>query len=186
MGALTWPVRRSVLHDGASSHASWRKDPATPGGSWTGVPNDTHYLVPGDVHVAARPCVITTIVGSCVAVCLADRASGIGGMNHYVLPDHVARDSSARCGLPAMRKLIDSLLGCGARMDRLEAKVFGGASILGTSALAAGRLGARNVQLAYDVLRQEGIPVVASDIEGQRGRKIIYHTHDGAAWVRRL
>jgi len=138
------------------------------------------------VHVAGEPCVITTIVGSCVAVCLADRASGIGGMNHYVLPDHLPCDGSARCGPSAMRKLIDSLLARGARKDRLEAKVFGGASILGTSALAAGRLGARNVQVAYEVLRQEGIPVVASDVEGNRGRKIIYHTHDGAAWVRRL
>lgn len=145
-----------------------------------------HYLSPAELHVSGEPCVITTIVGSCVAVCLTDRQAGAGGMNHFVLPERPDRGGSARYGPFAMEMLIESLLARGARRGQLEAKVFGGASLVAMSAGRIGRLGSRNVRVAYEALEAAGIPIVAADVEGHRGRKIIYHAHDGVAWVRRL
>ncbi len=149
-------------------------------------PQQAVYLQPGQVHVSSGPCSITTIVGSCVAVCLTDRTLGIGGMNHFQLPHHVGAEPSARYGTFATRQLIDGLLGLGCRKERLEAKVFGGAAIVSPLAARAGHLGAKNVRVAYEVLWDAGIPVIAEDVEGHKGRKIIYQTHDGTAWVRRL
>jgi chemotaxis protein CheD len=144
------------------------------------------YLQPGQVHVSAAPCTITTIVGSCVSVCLTDRTLGVGGMNHFQLPQRTGAESSARYGTIATRQLIDDLLALGCRPEHLEAKVFGGASIVGPLIARAGHLGAKNVRVAYQILWDAGIPVIAEDVEGSKGRKVIYQTHDGTAWVRRL
>jgi chemotaxis protein CheD len=107
-------------------------------------------------------------------------------MNHFVLPERLGRGDETRYGSVAMRRLIDSVVAHGGRMSHIEAKVFGGASLVGITASGAARLGSENVRLAYQALAAEDIPVVATDVEGHHGRKIIYHTHDGTAWVRRL
>jgi chemotaxis protein CheD len=144
------------------------------------------YLHGGQIFASAAPTIVTTIVGSCVAVCLSDRSAGIGGVNHFFLPDNVGGAASPRFGNVAIPRLIEEVLAAGARRERLEAKVFGGACILPEAAASGCHLGAVNVRLAFHVLRQQGIPVLAEDVEGRRGRRIAYHTDTGVAWVRRL
>lgn len=143
------------------------------------------YLLPGQLHAAAEPTAISTVLGSCVSVCLFDGRARVGGMNHYLLPTEVEKERSPRLGGAAMEMLLADVLALGARRSRLEAKVFGGASILG-GAVGRRRLGDENVKLALRILEALAVPVVGGDVGGTRGRKIVFHTDDGAAWVRSL
>lgn len=146
------------------------------------------YLQPGQLHAAARPTTITTILASCVAVCLYDVSRGYGGMNHFLLPNAIESDSiPARYGALATRLLIERLCNLGSRPADLEAKVFGGASVLYVLA-RPGRpsLGDENAQCAFRVLSEARIRVVASDVGGSRSRKLVFRTEDGTAAIKWL
>jgi len=76
--------------------------------------------------------VLVTVLGSCVAACIHDRSAGIGGMNHFMLPDDGSDASqsssdSMRYGAYAMEVLINEMIKRGGRRERFEAKVFGAA-----------------------------------------------------------
>lgn len=144
------------------------------------------YLQAGQVVASAEPAAITTIVGSCVAVCLFDPEAGVGGMNHYLLPIPVQREWSPRFGNVALVELLRAVLERGARRERLQAKVFGGACVIEAFRGSARALGDENVQLALRTLAAEAIPVASRDVGGTRGRKVIFHSDDGSAWVRSL
>jgi chemotaxis protein CheD len=88
------------------------------------------YLHPGQLAVASKPTAITTVLGSCVAVCIHDPVAGVGGMNHFLLPHHVERERSARFGTVAIPDLVSAVLRAGAKRVSLVAKVFGGANAL--------------------------------------------------------
>jgi chemotaxis protein CheD len=142
------------------------------------------YLQPGEVHASGAPTVITTILGSCVAVCLFDLERGVGGMNHYLLAQPVRRERSTRFGSVAIEALFARLAELGAPARGLRAKVFGGAAVLGSR---SGRtLGDDNVALAVATLEAHSVPIVAGDTGGTRGRKLVFHTHGGDAFVREL
>lgn len=142
------------------------------------------YLHAGQVHAAAEPTSMVTVLGSCVAVCLCDRQAGIGGMNHFLLPHTTVREQSARFGAFAMPNLIEQVLKQGAHPGRIEAKVFGGANVV--EAFKGRSLGNENVALALQALEQAGVPVLERDVGGRSGRKLVFHTDTGAAWVRTL
>jgi chemotaxis protein CheD len=128
---------------------------------------------------------VTTILGSCVAVCVFDPVLHLGGTNHYVLPHWAGNGlSSARFGNVAVRSLIDKMLALGGRKADLQAKVFGGACVVAAFRGREEHLGTKNADLALRTLRQEGIPVVADDVGGRRGRKVIFQTDTGVALVR--
>jgi chemotaxis protein CheD len=145
------------------------------------------YLHAGHIVISREPCRVTTVLGSCVAVGLWDPTSGVGGVNHFLLP--LGSDPlSTRFGNVAVRTLIREVVAAGARRRTLQAKLFGGACVLHAfKGIGVGRhLGQKNVEMARQILIDEGIPVTAEDVEGERGRKLIFQTHDGAAWVRSL
>jgi chemotaxis protein CheD len=145
------------------------------------------YLHPGQLLVSATPCSISTILGSCVAVCVWDEETGIGGMNHYLLPNFAGRgSSSARFGNVAIEMLLGKLADAGARRSSMRAKVFGGANVLEALRGVGGTLGRQNVEVARRQLLEAQIPVVGEDVEGDRGRKLIFRTDDGSAKVRLL
>ena len=143
------------------------------------------YLHAGQLHVAAVPTAITTVLGSCVSVCLYDPIAKVGGMNHYLLPLHVERDRSPRFGTVAVPALVEAVVKAGGTRSALVAKVFGGASVIGS--LGKGRrLGDENAALALRLLEEAGIPVLDQDVGGQRGRKLVFIVDEGTAWVRQL
>jgi chemotaxis protein CheD len=144
------------------------------------------YLVPGALHVSVEPCAVTTILGSCVAVCLTDVDRHIGGMNHYALPGGSADHDSLRFGAFAIGKLVELLQARGCRTESLRAKVFGGARVSNHGDSRTNHLGAQNVALARECLAAAGIVIMAEDVGGFRGRKVIYYTDEGTAWVRTL
>jgi chemotaxis protein CheD len=145
------------------------------------------YLHPGRLLVSAEPATIVTILGSCVSVVLHDPATAIGGLNHFVLP-HWARGGAAspRFGNVAMRMLLDEMVQRGAEPSRLEAKVFGGASVLEAYRASAWQLGQDNVRVALRHLADAGVPVTASDVGGVRARRLVFDTQRGDVWLRRL
>jgi len=150
-------------------------------------PKPDYYLHPGGVLVSPQPCTITTILGSCVSVCLFDSQRRIGGMNHFLLSRPLGPEARpGRFGESAVALLIQQLEGLGCRPLDLKGKVFGGARINGAGGEGRNNLGAENVGVAFELLRRAGIPVVAQDTCGDFGRKVLFHTDDGTAWVRRI
>jgi chemotaxis protein CheD len=143
------------------------------------------YLQSGQVIAAATPTAVTTVLGSCVAVCLHDPVARAGGVNHFLLPHHVERERSARFGNVAIPELVAAVVRAGAARERLVAKVFGGASVLGATS-SGRRLGEENALLALETLERLGIPLLDMDVGGARGRKLVYFTDEGVAWVRHL
>ena len=140
------------------------------------------YLHAGQYMVAPQPTQITTVLGSCVAICLWDPFLRIGGMNHYMLPiNPAATERTMRFADCATEALIAGLMAAGATESRLEAKVFGGASVLG---ITGGVLGDKNIQAARQQLGDRSIPIVAEDVGGSRGRKLIFRTDTGLSLVK--
>lgn len=147
----------------------------------------TCYLQPGQLVACTEPTAVTTVLGSCVSVCLWDRRLTIGAVNHYVLPDAVAAQQqfSTRFGRFSMTQLIGQLRALGSAAADLEAKMFGGAGVL-VSQLHGLDLGASNVKVARQHLAAVGVPLVAEDVGGRRGRRLVFHTDTGLAFVREL
>jgi chemotaxis protein CheD len=143
------------------------------------------YLHAGQVFASATPTAVTTVLGSCVSVCLHDPVARVGGVNHFLLPLHVDRERSARFGTVAVPELVAAVVRAGGARGRLVAKVFGGASVI--AAISGGRrLGDENARLALDLLEAARIPVLDHDVGGRRGRKLVYFVDEGTAWVREL
>lgn len=144
-------------------------------------------ILPGEYYVSENGMLLVTVLGSCVAACLRDTEAGIGGMNHFMLPDDGGRDAistSARYGTYAMEVLINHLLKLGARRHRLEAKVFGGGAVL--ASLSSSNIGTRNAEFVLDYLKTEKIPVVAKDLLDSYPRKVYYFPASGRALVKKL
>jgi chemotaxis protein CheD len=144
------------------------------------------YLHPGQVAAFAEPAAVSTILGSCVGVCLWDPRAAVGGLNHFLLPETPERGApSPRFGDAAMQGLLEKVVALGAHPARLRARVYGGACVL-SAFEAADHLGLRNVQAALRFLEERGIPVEARATGGRRGRKLLFHTDDGTAQVREI
>jgi chemotaxis protein CheD len=148
--------------------------------------NNSHYLLPGSLFAHRESHVVTTVLGSCVSVCLWDPVRKIGGINHYMLPFWNGEGlASPKYGNIAIAKLIERMLDLGCDKRSLKAKVFGGSAMFRvTSALM--NIGERNIILAQDSLSDENIPIIASDLGGKTGRKLIYDTGTGGVSMKRL
>jgi chemotaxis protein CheD len=145
----------------------------------------TVFLYPGRMHCSAQPSIVTTVLGSCVAVCLIDRRRGISGLNHYLLPQGGEGKSSLRHGETAIPRLLDAMLRLGCHAGDIEAKVFGGAAVLSMNK-PEDAVGAKNVALALDCLRTLEIDVVARRTGGKSGMLVRLFTATGEVLVRRV
>ena len=138
-----------------------------------------HFLYPSTMFASAQPAEVTTILGSCVAVCFWDRYLGIGGINHYMLPTWNGMElASPKYGNIAIERLIERLEQLGAQKKNLVAKVFGGGEVISVSS-GIMHIGERNVMVAEQLLAELGIPILSRSTGGHNGRKIIYNTHTG-------
>jgi chemotaxis protein CheD len=138
-----------------------------------------HFLHPCTLFADRREHLVSTILGSCVAVCLWDSELRAGGMNHYMLPLWNGKGlPTPKYGNVAIHKLVERLGLVGCDKQRLVAKVFGGAHVLGLAG-AHHEVGQRNAELARELLAQQGIRIVASDLGGVQARKLIFHTGTG-------
>lgn len=138
------------------------------------------HVIQGGYKVTDDPdVVLSTILGSCIAACMRDPVAGVGGMNHFLLPGHASGSGAEATsyGVHLMELLINGLLKMGARRDRLEAKIIGGAkTIVGFS-----NVGEKNAEFAHRFLSDEGIRIVGSNTGGDVGRRLQYHPVSGRA-----
>ena len=150
---------------------------------------NTHYLLPGNLFVNDNPYVVTTILGSCVAVALIDPVTKVGGINHYMMPFWGGDGlPTPKYGNIAIGKLLEKVLSYGAVRSRLKAKIFGGASLYWVDGKKNSSIdiGGKNILFAERSLAEEGIPIISSDTGGNRGRRILFFTDTGVVRVRML
>jgi len=145
----------------------------------------SYYLYPGGLFAEAEPHRVTTVLGSCVAVCLWDPLRRIGGINHFLLPLWNGEGlPTPRYGNIAIDALVERMQALGACRSGLQAKVFGGAAMWENSnGLLA--VGERNIALARTQLDRHRIPIISADVGGDAGRKIIFETASGSVLLRR-
>ena len=146
-------------------------------------------LLPGEYFVTTENIVLTTVLGSCVSACVRDSTAGIGGMNHFMLPDDAdpgSRDVAAamRYGAYAMDVLLNELFQGGAKRERLEAKVFGGGAVLANMTML--NIGERNADFVLRYLEVERVRIAAQDLRGKLPRRINYFPVTGRVTVRKL
>jgi len=138
-----------------------------------------HFLYPAALFASATPHKVSTILGSCVAVCLYDPIIKIGGINHFMLPLWNGQGlASPKYGNIAIERLVEKMVSLGAKRSNLQAKVFGGGEVIETT-ISQFNIGARNIQLAFEALEDLRIPVIAKSVGGKLGRKIEYDTATG-------
>jgi chemotaxis protein CheD len=146
-------------------------------------------ISPGEYYATGRDMLLVTVLGSCVCACIRDKVSGIGGMNHFMLP-HNGQDKnnplgeSARYGAYAMEILINQLQKMGAKRGNLEAKVFGGAAVL--RGFTVNTVGESNAEFVLHYLKTEKIRVAAQDLLDIYPRKVYYFPQTGLVRVKRL
>ena len=163
------------MNDDAPIHGGTLRAPAS-----GPIQRAQRYLHPGEVHAPIVATAVKTLLGSCISVCLWDPRSRLGGINHFLLPMGSANaDRPGRFGNFALPLLYEALLQNGASATGLTAKVFGGAAMLAVPP-SSHHIGAQNLQAALSWLGRAQIPVVASDVGGARGRKLVFHTDDGS------
>ncbi len=142
-----------------------------------------HFLYPGQVFATGEPVTISTILGSCAAVCLWDRHKRAGGLNHYLLPEGPDEGPNRlRYGNVANSELLNQVLALGCQIKNLQAKIFGGSSAFAVDLSRS--LGSRNVDLAESFLRAAGIPIVERDVSGKHGRRLLFQIGDGVTAIR--
>jgi chemotaxis protein CheD len=151
------------------------------------------FLSPGDLLVVTTPCEITTILGPCVAVTFWCPRSHVGAICHAMLPTEnagftpVAASHSWKYVNSVIPEMWRRFLRKGGTASSLEVKLFGGADLLlnrGDSRSA--RIGPQNVELAQQLLAERGLHILASDVGGKKGRKLIFNTQTGSVRVKRL
>lgn len=145
---------------------------------------------PGEYYVTDQDMMITTVLGSCISACIRDTKTGMGGMNHFMLPDNQvqSRDGqipeSMRYGSYAMEVLLNELIKNGVQHENLEAKIFGGGRVMRDMALM--NIGERNANFVRKFLKDEGIRIVAEDLNDIYSRKVYFFPRTGKVFVKKL
>lgn len=148
-------------------------------------------ILPGELYVTRTDEMIVTVLGSCVSACIRDVKTGIGGMNHFMLPSKTeysneqwgaSVSSAARYGNWAMEFLINEILKLGGTKQNLEIKVFGGANVMAH----LNHIGERNITFVHHYLEEEGFSLAALDVGGLYPRKILYFPKTGAVKMRKI
>ncbi len=149
-------------------------------------------LLPGEYYVTNQDELITTVLGSCISTCIRDKVTGIGGMNHFMLPEttqlrlNTSKESvvgiSTRYGNYAMEHLINTILVNGGKRKNLEVKVFGGGKIIPTM----GDVGLRNISFVLDYIDTEGLTLLAQDLGDIYPRKVNFYPKTGRVRMKKL
>ena len=149
-------------------------------------------ILPGEYYVTTENELITTVLGSCISACIRDKESGVGGMNHFMLPETSAEKmrhgsdamigNAARYGNYAMEHLINTILSNGGKRKNLEVKIFGGGKIIPILT----DVGARNIEFILDYIDQEGLSLLAKDLGDIYPRKVIYFPKTGKVGMKKI
>ena len=142
------------------------------------------FIGVGEIYIATKPTEIVTVLGSCIAVCLFDPINQISAMNHYLVPLWNGNGlQSPKYGNVSIPKMIDKIVSKGSNINKLQAKVFGGANInnITTPEMLVGK---KNILIAKEILREYGIKILAEDVGGFRGRRIMMRSDTGKIYLK--
>jgi chemotaxis protein CheD len=149
-------------------------------------------IMPGEFYVTRSNEIIATVLGSCISVCIRDPKLGIGGMNHFMLPENKKKedddwkynkiDKAARYGSDAMEQLVNELLKNGCRKQHFEIKITGGGRIMAKM----NDIGCKNIDFIKDYLKTEGYEIASEDIGEIYPRKVRYFPRSGKLQVKKL
>ena len=143
-------------------------------------------ILPGEYYVSTQGEMITTVLGSCISACVRDVDFGVGGMNHFMLPEGKSggdcASTQARYGSYAMETLINQIIMHGGRRRRLEVKLFGGGQVLDQMT----DIGARNIAFVEEYVAEEGLLVTSRDVGDVYPRRVVFFPETGKAMVKRL
>jgi chemotaxis protein CheD len=150
-------------------------------------PHEIAAILPGEYFVSVAPMIVYTVLGSCVSACIRDQVNGIGGMNHFMLPQpkNPGTDSwgeSTRYGSYAMESLINDILKRGGVKSRLEVKLFGAGRIYEGNI----DVGAKNAEWVLEYVRTEGLTVCKTDLGDVLPRKLYYFTESGRVLMKKI
>lgn len=146
------------------------------------------FLKPGEMHFALNPTIVSTVLGSCISVTMYDAAHRMGAICHAILPDEIITGDPYRYVDSSIKAMLRRFERHGIKKGNLEVKLFGGADILppGNGIYRTMTVGKQNIFRAREVLKWERLQLLASDVGGSRGRKILFHTHSGEVYLQRL
>lgn len=149
-------------------------------------------LLPGEYYVTNENEMITTVLGSCIAACIRDSVLGIGGMNHFMLPETSTEQaknagysllgSATRYGNYAMEHLINTILASGGKRKNLEVKVFGGGKIIPSLS----DVGLRNIGFVLDYIDTEALNLLAQDLGDIYPRKVNFYPKTGKVRMKKI
>jgi chemotaxis protein CheD len=143
------------------------------------------FLYPGHIYASPTPGIVTTLLGSCVSVCLWDERKRQGGLNHFMLPTRTrSEENAARFGNSATAGLLEQMHKMGSRNSDLKAKVFGGSRLIAGE--SPNKLGDNNVASALAMLTAAGVNVVERETGGHAGRKVVFDLVQGSTRVTRI
>ena len=149
------------------------------------------YLKPGELYIGEKPTKVITVLGSCVSVTLFSRRLRIGAICHGALPHcrkvnkcpELCEDAFKYVDC-SVRYMIERMRGFGCADKEIEVKLFGGADTL--SSKKENTIGSMNVKMALEIISHEHLRVTAADVGDSFGRKIIFLTHTGDVFLKRL
>jgi len=145
-----------------------------------------YYLYAGELFAHSEPHIVTTVLGSCISVCLWDSVIMIGGINHYQLALWNGEGlASPKYGNIAIEKLYEKLIHLGCSHKHIKAKVFGGASVLDNINEHL-NVGEKNIVIAQELLKEFGIKTIATDVGGLQGRKLKFNTQTGVVLIKKI
>lgn len=142
-------------------------------------------VMPGQYYVTDDAIAVATTLGSCVAACVRDPESGVGGLNHFMLPDSgaMSHEKCTRYGRSAMDTLIREVRYRSGGATALEVKVFGGGNVID---IASNPVGERNIEFVRGYLADAGVEIVSEDLGGPHPRKVVYYPATGRVLLRRM
>jgi chemotaxis protein CheD len=144
-----------------------------------------YFLNPGELIFSKKPIVIKTVLGSCVAVCLHDKANKFGGMCHYLLPEANGNEVSTKYGNIAIQTLINKFLNAGSDPKNMEAFIIGGAFII-FSEREIFFIGDRNADIAAQILKKHQIAIRSVNTGGEHGKKVVLNSYTNQCVVQSL
>ncbi|HVD97476.1 MAG TPA: chemotaxis protein CheD [Cytophagaceae bacterium] len=145
---------------------------------------EKYYLHPCGLFMDKRPHQVTTILGTCVAVCLWDQQLKIGGINHYMLPLWNGEGlASPKYGNIAIEKLLHKMEHAGSQRKNIVAKIFGGKEENNPNGNNYFQIGERNAEIALGILAEEKIKIIAQSLGGFSGRKLQFFTDTGEVYM---
>jgi chemotaxis protein CheD len=146
------------------------------------------YLKPGDLCHAESPTVVSTILGSCVAVIMFNPGRKVGSICHAMLPRNPSshRGEAFRYVDSSILYMVERFRALGVRTNEMEVKLFGGADVLEHRGENGASVGRQNIEIALETIGEVGLRLIVSDVGGKVGRKLCFYTHTGEVLLKRM